>query len=92
MNVPLTPQVEDLIRQKIESGRYSDANEVVQEALRLLDARDRLVRLRAAIAHADEQVARGEVETWTPDFIDRLLQEAAEEERAGIPICDDVTP
>lgn len=92
MNVHLTPEFEDLIQQMVEGGRYGDASEVVQEALRLLDARDRLERLRAAIAHADEQVARGDVEAWTPDFIDRLLREAAVEERAGIPICDDVTP
>lgn len=92
MNVSLTPQLEAMVRQKVESGMYNNASEVVREALRLMDARDRLDRLRAAIAHAEEQVARGEVETWTPGFIERLIQEAAEEERAGIPICDDVTP
>ena len=92
MNVSLTPQLEAFVRSKVESGRYNNASEVMREALRLLEARDRLDRLRAAIAVGDAQIARGEVEEWTPDFVERLLQEAAEEERAGVPISDDVLP
>jgi len=37
MNVNLTPQLEALVRQKVESGLYGSASEVVREALRLLD-------------------------------------------------------
>ena len=37
MNVSLTPQLEDLVRQKVDSGRYNSASEVVREALRLMD-------------------------------------------------------
>ena len=36
MNVSLTPQLEERIRQRIRSGRYSTASEVIREALRLL--------------------------------------------------------
>jgi antitoxin ParD1/3/4 len=32
---------DDFLRDKIESGRYSSASEVVREALRLLEQRDR---------------------------------------------------
>lgn len=35
MNINLTPQLEDLVRQKVASGLYSSAREVVREALRL---------------------------------------------------------
>jgi antitoxin ParD1/3/4 len=42
MNVNLTPQLEDMVRQKVDSGMYSSASEVVREALRLMDAQDRL--------------------------------------------------
>ena len=38
MNVSLTPQLEELVRRKVDSGRYTSASEVVREALRLLDA------------------------------------------------------
>ena len=36
MNVSLTPELERYIRRKVDSGLYSNASEVVREALRLL--------------------------------------------------------
>ncbi len=40
MNVSLTPQLESFVRQKVESGLYGSASEVVREALRLLGERE----------------------------------------------------
>ena len=37
LNINLTPQLEKLVRQKVESGRYNSASEVVREALRLME-------------------------------------------------------
>ncbi|MFG6433675.1 type II toxin-antitoxin system ParD family antitoxin [Roseateles sp. LYH14W] len=45
INVNLTPQLEDLIRAQVASGRYASASEVVGVALRLLDERDRVQQL-----------------------------------------------
>lgn len=42
MNVNLTPQIENMIKQKVNSGLYNSASEVVREALRLMEAQDRL--------------------------------------------------
>jgi antitoxin ParD1/3/4 len=36
MNVSLTPELEKFITEKLESGRYSSAEEVIREGLRLL--------------------------------------------------------
>jgi antitoxin ParD1/3/4 len=47
MNVSLTPELEQLVQEKVRSGRYLSASEVVREALRLLEERDRLRELRA---------------------------------------------
>lgn len=44
MNVSLTPELEQLVRQKVDSGRYLSASEVVREGLRLLEDRELLVR------------------------------------------------
>ncbi len=54
MNVSLTPELEALIKQKVASGRYSTASEVVRDALRLLELRDKtnaekLAELKAEI-------------------------------------------
>ena len=37
MNVSLTPELEQFVQGKVESGRYNSASEVVREALRLLE-------------------------------------------------------
>jgi antitoxin ParD1/3/4 len=46
VNVSLTPELEQLIQERVRSGRYTSASEVVREALRLLQDRDELRRLR----------------------------------------------
>jgi len=65
VNVSLTKELEALVNRKVETGRYVSASEVVREALRLLDERDRLqeVRIdemRAAIRAGNQELARGE--------------------------------
>ena len=40
MNVSLTPELEALVNDKVRSGLYQTASEVVREALRLLKSRD----------------------------------------------------
>jgi antitoxin ParD1/3/4 len=40
MNVSLTPELEALVNDKVRSGLYHTASEVVREALRLLKQRD----------------------------------------------------
>jgi antitoxin ParD1/3/4 len=42
MNINLTPYLEEMVRQKVTSGLYMSASEVVREALRLMDEKDQL--------------------------------------------------
>jgi antitoxin ParD1/3/4 len=65
MNVSLTPELEQLIHKKVETGLYLSASEVVREALRLLEERDRvnamkLEELRKEIQIGIDQADRGE--------------------------------
>lgn len=54
MIVSLTPELEQYIRRKVDSGLYSNASEVVCEALRLLVGRDAPhLAQRGAIRQAD---------------------------------------
>jgi antitoxin ParD1/3/4 len=46
MNISLTKQLEELVKSKVESGLYGSASEVMREALRLLEERDRMRSLR----------------------------------------------
>lgn len=36
MNINLTPRLEEMVRQKVMSGLYTSAGEVVREAMRLM--------------------------------------------------------
>src|SRR5262245_337395 len=62
MNVHLTPELEQLVQQKVQSGRYNSASEVVREALRLMEQRDevRSVQLQQLRARIDEGLAEAE--------------------------------
>lgn len=61
MNVSLTPELERLVNDKVESGLYQTASEVVREALRLLKERDQArEQLRADVHGGLDQLARGE--------------------------------
>jgi antitoxin ParD1/3/4 len=46
MNVSLTPELERLVQEKVASGMYNSASEVVREALRLLHQHDELRRMQ----------------------------------------------
>jgi len=41
MNVSLTPELEKFVTDKVTSGRYTSASEVVREALRLLEREEK---------------------------------------------------
>jgi antitoxin ParD1/3/4 len=61
MNVSLTRELEQLVNEKVGSGLYQTASEVVREALRLLKQRDQeRERLRADVQAGFDQLARGE--------------------------------
>jgi antitoxin ParD1/3/4 len=66
MNVSLTRELEEFVEQKVRSGLYQTASEVVRDGLRLLRERDELRRdqleaLRRDIAVGVDQADRGQV-------------------------------
>lgn len=48
MNILLSEELEKLIHDKVKSGSYLSASEVIGEALRLLDERDSLREAKLA--------------------------------------------
>ena len=63
MNISLTAEIEHLINEKVASGMYHSASEVIREGLRLLKERDELrirkEELRRDIMFGVEQVRQG---------------------------------
>ncbi|WP_287398386.1 type II toxin-antitoxin system ParD family antitoxin [Nitrosomonas sp. H1_AOB3] len=73
MNINLTPQLEEMVRQKVTSGLYTSASEVVREALRLMEEKDqvraaKLERLRNDI---QEGLNSGPATAWDAEDIKR---------------------
>lgn len=73
ININLTPQLEEMVRQKVNSGLYTSASEVVREALRLMEEKDRLreAKLEQLRQYIQEGVASGPVGAWDAAEIKR---------------------
>lgn len=73
MNVNLTPQLEEMIRQKVASGLYTSASEVVREALRLMEEQDRLRTAKLEQLRQDirEGLNSGDATPWDAEEIKR---------------------
>jgi antitoxin ParD1/3/4 len=73
ININLPPQLEAMVRQKVASGRYASASEVVREALRLLEHQERLqdAKLEQLRREINEGLASGEAEPWNADGLKR---------------------
>lgn len=61
----MTPELDDFVRQQVETGLYQSASEVVRDGLRLLMDREqirklRLDELRKKVAIGIEELDRGE--------------------------------
>lgn len=64
MNISLTQELESYVQQKVQSGNYHSASEVIREGLRLLQEQDamketRLAALREEIMIGVEAIREG---------------------------------
>ena len=65
MNISLTPELERLVVERVKSGRYASASEVIREGLRLLEEQEalkqqRLAEVRWKIDRGLEQLDKGQ--------------------------------
>ena len=61
MQIDLTPEQQDFVRQAVESGRFERAEDAVQAALTLWVERERRrAEILAAVDAAQASIARGE--------------------------------
>lgn len=86
MNVSLTRELERLVEQKVRSGMYQSASEVVREGLRLLQERDdlrqaRLAELRKEIGIGVGQIRSGHYGVYDGRSLKRLLEKTKAEGR-----------
>jgi antitoxin ParD1/3/4 len=86
INVSLTPELEQFVQAKVESGRYNSASEVIREAPRLLGDHE---QARAAqLAAFNQELGRRMAsldggESVDPAKVRSRLQKKSEERRNG---------
>lgn len=90
MNVSLTPTLEELVQRKVATGLYNSASEVVREALRLLEERDemrkmRLGALRKEISVGLDQLERNEVSEYDDQSLNTLAADIKAKGRKRLP-------
>lgn len=77
MEVSLTPELEKRIAEKVGSGLYDSASEVVRESLRLLSSADDTRARRLEQLHADIRVGLDELDRGEGIPGDRAFAEVA---------------
>lgn len=71
MNISLTPKLESFVREKVKTGDYNNASEVIREALRALQEREaeRKLQLRVLKRLIRDGEESGPPVDWSPDRI-----------------------
>ena len=77
MNISLTTELDSFVQEKVESGLYHSASEVIRAGLRLLKEQDalrevRLEQLRKDINLGIEQIERGDYTDHADDELPAL--------------------
>jgi antitoxin ParD1/3/4 len=89
MHVSLTPELEKIVKDKVASGLYNNASEVIREALRFMQTNEDLVyqmkleTLRRALADGERDLAAGHHRVIGQDDLAAFMQEVRGRGRAG---------
>jgi putative addiction module CopG family antidote len=81
-----------MISAKVDSSRYKISSEVVREALRILEEKEREQRLRHELLLGLQAVEKVRTVPYASDLFERLKSEAIRPVKAGLPISDVFKP
>ena len=85
MNISLTPELEQLVADKVTSGMYQTSSEVIREGLRLRKERDeRLLSPRGDIHAGFEALDRGEFTDYDEADVHKLADRVKTRGRARL--------
>jgi len=85
MHISLTPELEKIVKSKVQTGLYNNASEVIREALRFMETHEELIyqmkleKLRTKLAVGAEQADCGE---FVDQSISKIIEEAKQEHNA----------
>ncbi len=79
MNISLTPELEQFIQTKLDSGMYHSASEIIREGLRLLKERDMFQEMKLAALR--EEILKGVQQADQGVFSDLSIEDIKAEGR-----------
>ncbi|MEZ5355434.1 MAG: type II toxin-antitoxin system ParD family antitoxin [Bryobacteraceae bacterium] len=68
VNISITPELDAFLQSRVKSGRYQTTSEVVREALRLLERRER--ERDEAFEHLKAKLKRGAAQAEAGELLD----------------------
>jgi len=84
MHINLSAEMEQYLQSKVGTGFYSNASEVVRDAIRRMREEDeKLAALRAAVQIGDDQLDRGEGIPYTPERLETITAKTFANSRNG---------
>lgn len=94
MNINFPPVDEKFIKAKVEAGYYSNATELVRDAVRRLreNDKDAHARLMAALQAGEDSLAKHGGIPYTPELLENMVQEAYKHVAEGRGYDPDVIP
>jgi antitoxin ParD1/3/4 len=89
MTITLTDELEELINEKVKSGAYKSADEVIEVSLRLLEAREKgMDALRREVMRGVEDIQQDRFSSYGTDaeleaFSDEIIRQGQERQGAS---------
>ncbi|MDD5579427.1 MAG: type II toxin-antitoxin system ParD family antitoxin [Methylobacter sp.] len=80
MHISLTPELESIVKEKVASGFYNNASEVVREALRFMKTNEELVyqiklnSLRSKLVEGEHDLESGNYTSFTKGEVGIVFQ------------------
>jgi Arc/MetJ-type ribon-helix-helix transcriptional regulator len=90
--IELPPDIAETVRVLVSDGDYPDFDSVIREAFVLLERQRESARLWESILAADRSIEEGHAIPWNEETKARIIANANEKFKKGIPPNPDVIP
>jgi len=82
MHISLTPQLEEIVKTKVNSGLYNNSSEVIREALRIMLNQDEVYQAKLETLRKELDIGITQLENG--EFSDKTITEIIAEAKAEL--------
>jgi antitoxin ParD1/3/4 len=93
MHINLSPEMEQFVQGKVDTGFYSNASDVIRDAIRRMREEDeKIAAIRAALREGDEQLNAGKGIRYSRDVLTQATDRARTNAKRGKKVKSAVRP